>query len=226
MSDNSLDARIIVLIICFLALADFSLYIWTKQTFNINNYLNEFLISQKTTEYGTEYTWGITRLIIAIFILLMIIIYAILATTDVWTREPFVSTAISALIAFSLLLADAYFIFWENQLWEPLEGVKERIPLISWKWLDFVHVLLWLAILFFGMISYANLRDALESPAGWLDFALIIPIIAIFLALILNEWITILFLAFSGLEPLYFYAAIGKSENLGNRHKKRRKRVN
>jgi hypothetical protein len=117
----------------------------------------------------------------------------------------------SSLIALWTLFAEAYLILWDKRMWEPLNILYDKIPLLEWKWIDIVHVFLWLLTLFFGMIAYATVREEIESPAGWWDFLGAILIIAIFLFLIFNEWITLLFVILSALQVFYFYSSIGKS---------------
>jgi len=92
-----------------------------------------------------------------------------------------------------------------------LEFLLDNVPLIGWKLLDIAHVLLWLLVMFFGIIAYATVKEVFETPAGWIDLAAGIVVIGFLLGLIFDEWIMLLFVSLGLLETLYFYASIGKS---------------
>ncbi|MFW9914905.1 MAG: hypothetical protein ACFFGZ_04775 [Candidatus Thorarchaeota archaeon] len=129
----------------------------------------------------------------------------------IWGNTTNRTITLATLLALFFLFSEIYLILWEKRLWEPLEALSDTVPLAEWKLADIVHVLLWLLTLFFGMIAYATVMEEIESPAGWWDFLGAIAIIAIFLFLIFNEWITLLFVVLSALEVFYFYSSIGKS---------------
>ncbi|MFX0116165.1 MAG: hypothetical protein ACFFB3_16565 [Candidatus Hodarchaeota archaeon] len=128
-----------------------------------------------------------------------------------WENKSNFTIILATLFALWTLFAEIYLILWEKRLWEPLEFLLEVVPLLEWKLLDIVHVLLWLIVLFFGIIAYSTAKEMFETPAGWWDLLAAILIITALLFLIFNEWVAALFLALSVLEVLYFYASVGKS---------------
>ena len=129
----------------------------------------------------------------------------------IWGNEINRTTTLSTLFAFFALFTEIYLIFWEKRLWEPLEFLLDNVPLIGWKLLDIAHVLLWLLVMFFGIIAYATVKEVFETPAGWIDLTAGIVVIGFLLGLIFDEWIMLLFVSLGLLETLYFYASIGKS---------------
>jgi hypothetical protein len=224
-----------ILFTLFVILIDAFRFFFEEDTFSIDRYLHDEIAGTRIAR--------IDLLIRLLFPAILVLgIYMIVITRDFWYKklkrlgqpkrfaqaeadleaEADLTIAIGSLLTLLFLFIDLYLFFWQKKLWEPLDFLNNMVPLIDWKLMDITHVLLWLAILFFGMIAYANLREKMEAPAGWLDFGAIIPIIAVLLVLVYNEWITLLFLILSGLEPFYFYAAIGKSEsaNLPKKAKK------
>jgi hypothetical protein len=128
-----------------------------------------------------------------------------------WENKSNLTIILATLIALWTLFAEVYLILWEKRLWGPLEFLLEVVPVLEWKLLDVIHVLLWLIVLFFGIIAYSTAKEMFETPAGWWDILAAILIITALLFLIFNEWVAALFFVLSGLEVLYLYASVGKS---------------
>ncbi|MFX0093139.1 MAG: hypothetical protein ACFFBD_15385 [Candidatus Hodarchaeota archaeon] len=80
-----------------------------------------------------------------------------------------------------------------------------------------VHIILWAVFFFFFFVTYANLRDLINSPAGYVDLAVIIGVITLISALASNIetnglFVGIGFFFVSLVESFYIQAALRELE--------------
>ncbi len=101
-----------------------------------------------------------------------------------WENETVRTFILGGAFAFLALLLDLILVIWNNDLRELdlLSFMYIQLPFLD-SYIEpilcLLHIVLWIVFFFFFFITYANIRDLINSPSSYIDMAVIIVLITL-----------------------------------------------